>query len=236
MVKQQYPPEFLKLLESVTNKRARFVIDFILENGFVTTEDITNKGYEHAPRAARDVRELGIPLETFKVKSSSGKPIAAYRFGDLSQVRNNILQGRRVFPKSFKVQLAEERGACCEVDLTPLELRYLQVDHRIPYEVLGDSGELTSEHYMLLCSSCNRAKSWSCEKCENWNVKKEPATCKSCYWASPTAYTHIAMQEIRRLDVSFIEGDTKIYDDIKRIASNKGVSVQEYILDLLKGS
>ena len=28
---------------------------------------------EHAPRAARDVRELGIPLVTFKIKDRNGK-------------------------------------------------------------------------------------------------------------------------------------------------------------------
>lgn len=58
------PDDFRQLLDSVTNKRARFVIDTILEKGSCSTEDLKRGGYEHAPRAARDVRELGIPLET----------------------------------------------------------------------------------------------------------------------------------------------------------------------------
>lgn len=33
----------------------RFVIDTILKNGYCSTEDLKNGGYEHAPRAARDV-------------------------------------------------------------------------------------------------------------------------------------------------------------------------------------
>lgn len=57
------PEEFKKVLDAVTNKRARFVIDTILKKGFCSTEDLKNGGYEHAPRAARDVRELGIPLD-----------------------------------------------------------------------------------------------------------------------------------------------------------------------------
>lgn len=76
------PKDFQEILDAVTNKRARFVIDTILKKGFCSTEDLKNGGYEHAPRAARDVRELGIPLDTFKVKDSNGKSIAAYKFGD----------------------------------------------------------------------------------------------------------------------------------------------------------
>ncbi len=79
--------DFKAVLNAVTNKRARFVIDTILEKGFCSTEDLKNRGYEHAPRAARDVRELGIPLETFKIKDSMGKNIAAYRFGDWEEAK-----------------------------------------------------------------------------------------------------------------------------------------------------
>ena len=63
--------DFISVLNAVTNKRARFVIDTILEKGYCSTEDLKNGGYEHAPRAARDVRELGIPLETYKIKDST---------------------------------------------------------------------------------------------------------------------------------------------------------------------
>ncbi|MCC7222318.1 MAG: hypothetical protein IT273_01230 [Chitinophagales bacterium] len=58
-----------------------------MEHGFITTRDLETKyGYSHPPRAARDVREAGIPLETFNVKSEEGKSIAAYKFGDLTQI------------------------------------------------------------------------------------------------------------------------------------------------------
>ena len=72
-MKNDYPKEFIDLIESITNKRPRIVIDHIIEHGFITTEDLEKTyGYSHPPRAARDVREAGIPLETFKIKSSSG--------------------------------------------------------------------------------------------------------------------------------------------------------------------
>ena len=60
----ELPEDFESVLSAVKNKRAKFVIDTIKEKGFCSTEDLKNAGYEHAPRAARDVRELGIPLET----------------------------------------------------------------------------------------------------------------------------------------------------------------------------
>lgn len=61
-----YPKEFLDLLNSVEKTRPRTVIQHILKHGFVTTEELKNiYGYDHPPRAARDVRELGIPLDTY---------------------------------------------------------------------------------------------------------------------------------------------------------------------------
>ena len=87
------PDDFRQLLDSVTNKRARFVIDTILEKGSCSTEDLKRGGYEHAPRAARDVRELGIPLETRKGKDSDGKQMAVYVFGDWEKAkRENALK------------------------------------------------------------------------------------------------------------------------------------------------
>lgn len=83
----ELPEDFESVLSAVKNKRAKFVIDTIKEKGFCSTEDLKNAGYEHAPRAARDVRELGIPLETSRVKDSKGKWIGAYKFGDWEKAK-----------------------------------------------------------------------------------------------------------------------------------------------------
>ena len=83
--------KFLELCHSVTAKRTKTVIDHILAHGFITTEELKDKyGYNHPPRAVRDVREHGIPIETFRVTGSDGRKIAAYRFGDVKskQFRN----------------------------------------------------------------------------------------------------------------------------------------------------
>ena len=99
MTKQSYPPEFLDLLKSVEAKRPKTVIDHILEHGQITTEELKDTyGYNHPPRAIRDVREQGIPVKTFRVTGSDGRKIAAYKFGDPSEVRATQLSGRTAFP------------------------------------------------------------------------------------------------------------------------------------------
>ena len=231
------PKEILALLKSISNKRARVVIDHILKKGFITTEDLEKKyGYNHPPRAARDVREAGIPLETFRVKSSDGRSIAAYKFVDFSQIQKDRLAGRTVFAKAFKKALYEKTGRKCGICSGHFEFRYLQVDHRIPYEVTGDIGGARNlADYMLLCSSCNRAKSWSCEHCQNLIAGKKPDICSTCYWASPEDYVHIALREVRRLDIIWETDEVLAYDRLKRRAQKVKCEMPSYVKRVLSG-
>ena len=81
MSNHELDPRILALCEKVTAKRPRTVIDHILKHGHITTEELqTLYGYDHPPRAARDVLESGVPLETFKTTSErTGRQIAAGR-------------------------------------------------------------------------------------------------------------------------------------------------------------
>lgn len=49
---KKYTKDFIIKLNAVTSKRPKTVIQHILKNGFVTTEELKSLGYEHAPRAA----------------------------------------------------------------------------------------------------------------------------------------------------------------------------------------
>jgi len=219
-------------LQSITNKRARIVIQHILKHGHITTEELEKKyGYNHPPRAARDVREAGIPLETFRVRSSDGRSIAAYRFGDLSKIRKQRLEGRKTFPKTLKTDLYESSDGKCAICLGEFESRYLQIDHRVPYEVAGDqtSDKLNPQDYALLCGSCNRAKSWSCEHCENWQSDKLPQVCLACYWANPENYSHIALKEVRRADILWSENEVQAYERLKLAAQTNQSPIPEYV-------
>jgi Helix-turn-helix domain len=71
---ESFPEDFLERCRSITAKRARTVIDHLLEHGQISTEEIKNTyGYNHPPRAIRDVREIGIPIETFTITGSDGR-------------------------------------------------------------------------------------------------------------------------------------------------------------------
>ena len=209
---KKLPKAFLAKLKAVTKKRPKTVIDHILKHGFVTTEELKQMGYEHAPRAARDVRELGIPLETFRVKDSNGRSIAAYRFGDPSNTGDIISKtaGRTMLSKALKKALINKYGSVCFIYLQPMEERLLQVDHRIPYEIGGEQNEEEIDCFMLLSPSANRAKSWTCEHCPNWK-QKSPDYCIKCFWAHPEEYTHIAGKEQRQIILTFTGDEIEDY-------------------------
>ncbi|MFA5864171.1 MAG: HNH endonuclease signature motif containing protein [Phycisphaerae bacterium] len=236
MPKNKLPQNFLDLLKTVKAKRPRTVIEHILKHGVITTEELESKyGYAHAPRAARDVRELGIPLETIRVKNSEGRTIAAYRFGDLQKVRADTLEGRKVFSKAFKESLISKNGCRCFICLGNFEDRYLQIDHRVPYEVCGDQGtcERKAEDYMLICGSCNRAKSWSCEHCLNWLEEKSTLLCQTCYWAIPENYKHIALKALRRVDIVWSGNEIKLYEKLKDRAQTLGKNIPDYVKSII---
>lgn len=235
---RKLPPDFRAKFKAVTAKRAKTVIDHILKHGFVTTEDLSTKyGYDHPPRAARDVREQGIPLETFKVTATNGRKIAAYRFGDPAKVKAGREGGRTVWPKDFKELLMAADGCRCGVCSTRYEARYLQIDHRIPYEVGGDpSGDLDPSDFMLVCGSCNRAKSWSCEHCANWKDTHDTEVCQTCYWASPTQYVHVALRLIRRLDVTWTESEVPHFEKLRQLARRAQQELPEFVKAVLRRS
>ena len=216
----QYPKEFLDLLNSVQKKRPRTVIQHILEHGYVTTEELKNDyGYNHPPRAARDVRELGIPLVTFQTKDSEGRSIGAYKFGDPRGATNLLSKtsGRTTLSKMLKQALVEKYGARCFVYCESMDESLLQVDHRIPYEIAGEQDEGEIDTFMLLSPSANRSKSWSCEHCENWE-RKDKQFCKKCFWAYPDDYEHIAGKDEKAVMVVFQKDEAGDYNQLVEIS------------------
>jgi hypothetical protein len=234
--KSTIDPRILHAAKQVTAKRPKTVIDHILKHGHITTQDLERKyGYNHPPRAARDVREAGIPLETFRVTGRDGRRIAAYRFGDPAQIEHHKLAGRRVFSKKLKERLYSRSRGRCDVCQTPYENRFLQIDHRVPYEVAGDSaaGEEAIERFMLLCGSCQRSKSWTCEHCSNWKETKDPKICNTCYWAAVEDHTHVAGQPIRRLDVSWVGPEVATYEALRKRARAQSKTVSQLVKETM---
>lgn len=231
------PKEFIALCHSVTAKRPKTVIDHILQYGFISTEELKETyGYNHPPRAVRDVREHGIPIETFRVIGSDGRKIAAYRFGDIAERKFTKLSGRTGLSKKIKEELVERYGGKCFIYLEKIDERELQIDHRVPYEVGGDGEgvELDSEDFMLLSGSANRAKSWSCEHCDNWNNIKDRTICLRCYWAYPEGYNHIAMRQLRRIDLVWQGDEIETYEKLKEEARSLEKEIPSFVKEILE--
>ncbi|WP_312437306.1 hypothetical protein [Achromobacter sp.] len=229
-------PKLLEAAQKVTAGRAKVVIDHIIKYGYITTEDLkTTYGYNHPPRAAGDVRDQGIPLDTFKVRGSDGRAIGAYRFGDPSKIEDGKLGGRKILPKQLKKVLIEQYGARCAISREAYNETHLQIDHRIPYRISGDEGtDRNPADFMLLSGSAQRQKSWTCEHCQNFLADKNLATCQTCYWAFPENYKHTAMRQERRIDVTFIDHEVNAYQKLEDRAKLNGSSIQEEIKKLIK--
>ncbi|MEY4768090.1 MAG: hypothetical protein RL637_729 [Pseudomonadota bacterium] len=227
-----YSKEFLELLHSVTAKRPKTVITHILKHGFITTEQLKELyGYNHPPRAIRDVKECGIPIETYRVTASDGKKIAAYKFGNPQQSRFTKLSGRTSFSKAIKEQLIAKYSCKCFIYQEIINERDLQIDHRVPFEINGNN-ETDIENFMLLSSSANRAKSWSCEHCENWQ-QKDKQICLTCYWAFPEDYSHIAMLQIRRMDLIWQNNEVEKYEALKKQAILNNQTLPEFVKSII---
>lgn len=233
-----YPKEIIERLKSITDKRPATVIRHILEHGHITSEELENLyGYKHPPRAVRDVRERGINVETYRVKSSDGRNIAAYRFGTPVFIEDKISKtaGRTTLSQSLKKALIDKYGSRCFVYHQYMEERLLQIDHRIPYEISGEQNENDIECYMLLSPSANRAKSWTCEHCPNW-VIKDTDFCTHCFWVHPESYSHISGKEQRVIVVTFTENEIDNYNHLIELVGegNAEKTIKELIQKYIK--
>lgn len=208
------------------------MLDTIAEKGIVTTEEIKEAGYEHPPRAARDVRELGFTLKTIKVKSTTGRSIAAYTL-DLETAHQPGKAGRKGMPKKTRDEILVRARSKCQICGGD---HNLQIDHRIPYEVPGESQANEIDPYQVLDGSCNRKKSWDCEHCRNWLVLKDITICESCYWANTEHYTHVAMRDERRIDLVWIADEVNQFRSLQEQAELKGKTVAVQIKNILAES
>lgn len=227
----------LAIAKKVTKKRPKTVIEHILKHGFITNNDLTDiYGYNHPPRAIRDVREEGIPIDTYRVDGKDGRKIGAYKFGDPSKIESHKLGGRKTFSKKFKKDLVKCYGEKCIISSEFYEERYLQIDHRIPYQVSGDmvSNDDDLTKFMLLSGAAQRQKSWSCEHCKNLLVTKDPSICANCYWASPEKYTHVAMKQERSITLIFSGDRLALFEKIEADSAKEKTTIQSFIFKKLE--
>lgn len=223
-------------LAAEPNSRSSKALRAMLDKGHVTTADMNALGYDHPPRAIGDVRDAGIPVVTERIRTESGKRMARYRLGRAEDIREDRHGGRSVLPKAFKAELLARYGSADCITGAKLDPRVLQMDHRVSYRIAGDAGlaDRDASAYMLLDASSQRAKSWSCEQCSNFRELCDPNICKTCFWAYPEDYRHIAMQDIRRTDIVWTGDDVPVHDRLKAQADRAGVSMSELLLRMAR--
>ncbi|MCM1145314.1 MAG: hypothetical protein NC318_12165 [Blautia sp.] len=109
-----------------------------------------------------------------------------------------------------------------------------QLDHRIPYEIGGELGDMTDlECFMLLSPSANRDKSWACEHCVNWS-KKEVTMCQTCYYAYPEKYQHIAGKKEKKLNIVFKDEDRELYEKLVEQAELQNIPYQTAVKRMIE--
>ncbi len=117
----------MQIREQVS-KRGQVVIDAIIKEGEVSTDYLKNAGYDHPPRAARDVREAGIPLVTKTVTEEGTKRrYAVYTFGDPKEIEEFKSEGRKTFPKAFKKALLDHQTNHCAICNEIYDEKFLQI-------------------------------------------------------------------------------------------------------------
>ena len=229
-----------RFIAAGTNKRAILVLSLLLQNGSATTAEMQARGYDHPPRAFGDVRDAGFPLLREWFTDEQGRRMGRYRFGNSEDIRAGRFHGRTAVPKPFRNRLLAYYGEMDCITGALLPSTMLQVDHRIPYRVAGDPEAPTwlVEDFMLLDASSQRSKSWSCENCKNWKSILDTAICRTCcrtcFWAFPESYTHVAMEAVRRTDIVWHGGDIHLHDRIKDQADAEGITMAEALLKIIR--
>ena len=106
----------------------------------------------------------------------------------------------------------------------------------MPYQIGGDKGlaERNVCAFMLLDKQSQRLKSWSCEHCPNFLIKRSPEVCLACFWASPEDYSHIATEDIRRTEVVWQGIDVPVHDRLQDRAKSGGITMVELLKRLAR--
>lgn len=216
--------------------RVAIALREILQHGYVTSAKLQELGYPEARRAPMDIKDLGIPIVNGRAKRADGRYIASYSFGRAADLIAGRGRGRGGVPKKFRAKLLKHYGSRDCITDAEMDPRVLTVDHRIPYQIDGDRGlaEQDVSAFMLLDKQSQRLKSWSCEHCPNFLLKRSPQVCSTCFWAFPEKYDHIATEDIRRTEVVWQGGDVPVHDRLQKRAEREGVTVVELLRRLAR--
>lgn len=237
VAKKNLPAALRDKILAVKGRRPLRVIVHILKHGGVSTKELQSVyGYDQPPRAAQDVKDLGIKLKTKRGRTADDHSMVIYEF-NLDAPVDLHKSGRRAFSKTEKAALvADPDNPSCDLCGLALSVAELQADHRVPFDIGGElaESERTRKHLMMLCPSCNRSKSWACEHCPNWVAKaRNPDVCRSCYWSGNEAHDHSATVLGRWLTLSWQGTEVPDHDEVQEEAQQRGLTMGDAVKQLV---
>ena len=92
--------------------------------------------------------------------------------------------------------------------------------------------DFTFFSWSLLTSAATKLMRFG-EHCENWKSTKDKNICLSCYWAFPEKYNHVAMRQIRRVDLVWQGEEVAQYDKLKSDAAKSGMEIPQFVKEIL---
>ena len=226
------PESFIKKAKAVTAKRAKTVIDHILKHGHITTEELKNLyGYNHPPRAVRDVREQGIPLETFRMHGQRQPKPRGLPLRRPFQDSAGTLAGRKCFCKEFRERhwsnVTAASVAC--VLTTPSPCMQSTIGAHMKWVAGGGvrhrgfnlDGGLMRQVLVL-------------RALQQLDGETGPeGSYDVLFGASPASYRHIAMRPVRRLELVWTEQEVAGFDKLSKAAQKRGMPLPDFIKTLL---
>lgn len=63
---------------------------------------------------------------------------------------------------------------------------------------------------------------------------KDKSICLSCYWAYPENYEHIAMRQVRRLDLLWESDDIEMYEKLKQRAASLDKEIPMFVKEMIE--
>jgi hypothetical protein len=209
LLQAAYPTAKLEVLTELVAECLTPVMDFILKRrtprekgvlaiylrqGFITKQDCTDAGFDVV--VTRDLTKHGL------VFGDQGGRIYL-DFGLSNERLASSTGGFQTLPARKRDEFLRESHLTCALCRCQFEKKRLCGDHRVPHRVAGN--RLTEQEgmlaYQVLCYTCNNRKQKACAACPNQQTKRDIEMCRSCFWAYPDTYTHVAGQPERRLEI-----------------------------------
>jgi hypothetical protein len=217
------------LLNPALSKRACCVRDLLLTQGWVTYAQIKPL-YDCYRRAKRDLIDVGLTLQAKTIHDGHGRT-TLFEFDP--QAFAGQQESRLPLSAKDREELKRRFDYKCNLCSTPEHHRHLEADHRIGFDLVGNDLHKAEglDAFQPLCAPCNDKRQRACMECPN----KDPDTCRSCRWAYPEKYAHVATRPERRAELvihhpKLAQAFDELWPRIQTIATQRGETPGEVIL------